>query len=333
MSVTAFFKTEITSTSSLENAGNFCLSPVRTLFGGRSFSIVSEGEKVVEWNPPKKSTLDKVILIAVSILLLIPATIAGVIIKGIAFMSSEVRAKQALVINHMATALPKKGNDTPKGEEVESDQEDPLFDEEENSLEEVDYTRRGEIPIEIKQHFGRITVILKRGDIAKERCDAIVNAANKPLVKGGGVDNAIHKAGGPTIQQECLRLPLVNGVRCPEGEVRVTGAGRLPAKRIFHTVGPRWSGGEAGESVLLRNCYVNCLKFANEMGYSSIAFPSISTGAFGYPVDKAAKEAFKAISDTANEFGPGAPLEARFILFSQEDMEAYNTALENCVAR
>ncbi|CRX37987.1 macro domain-containing protein [Estrella lausannensis] len=335
MSVSAFFNTEITSTSPLENAGNFCLSPLRTLFGGRSFSVVSENEKVIEWNPPKKSTLEKVIMIAVSILLFIPATIAGVIIKGLAFMSEEVRHRHNFVIEFTTNAPPRNPLPTSASEEDDGVEPEYFFgsDDELESAEEVDYTRRGEITQEIQQHFGRIKVVLKRGDITKERCDVIVNAANKQLLAGGGVDHAIHSAAGPRVQQECLQIPTANGIRCPEGEVRDTGAGTLPAKRIFHTVGPRWAGGEAGESSLLRNCYVNCITKAVDMGFRSIAFPSISTGIFRYPLEQAAKEAFKAISDTANDFGPGENIEVRFILFSKEDMDAYTSALENSVER
>src|SRR6186997_3220568 len=131
---------------------------------------------------------------------------------------------------------------------------------------------------------------LVQGDITKQRVDAIVNAANTRLVGGGGVDGAIHRAGGPTIMAECDRLrEQAGGTPCPTGSAVKTTAGRLEAKAVIHTAGPRWRGGARGEAVDLASCYRSCLEVAAANGWRTIAFPSISTGIYGYPVDEAAR--------------------------------------------
>ncbi len=133
---------------------------------------------------------------------------------------------------------------------------------------------------------GRIEVIL--GDITKVEVDAIVNAANEGLWGGGGVDGAIHRAAGPGLAEECGLIREREG-GCPTGKAVSTGAGRLPCRRVIHSVGPVWSGGKAGEEELLASCYRSCLDIGKVEGLRSIAFPNISTGVYGFPKPLAAK--------------------------------------------
>jgi|SRR5688572_11849771 len=129
-----------------------------------------------------------------------------------------------------------------------------------------------------------------QGDIVTLQVDAIVNAANERMLGGGGVDGAIHRAAGPGLLEACRSFPEVRpGVRCPTGESRITAAFRLPARHIIHTAGPVWRGGEYGEAELLASCYRSALALAQENECRSIAFPAISTGAYGYPADAAAQ--------------------------------------------
>src|SRR5689334_18756499 len=137
---------------------------------------------------------------------------------------------------------------------------------------------------------------LVKGDITKIQVDAIVNAANTSLLGGGGVDGAIHRAGGKAILEECRKIRAKQG-GCKVGEAVITSGGNLPAKYVIHTVGPVWQGGNANEPALLKSCYLNSLNLATEYSSKSIAFPNISTGIYGYPKKLAAQVAAEAITE------------------------------------
>ena len=174
--------------------------------------------------------------------------------------------------------------------------------------------------------INKIKLPLVQGDITKQTTDAIVNAANSSLMGGGGVDGAIHSAGGLTIIEECKRIVAAQG-RLPPGQAVITRGGNLPAKYVIHTVGPVWYGGKSNEAQILASAYKESLKIADEKKLTSISFPSISTGAYRYPVDKAAKVAL----DTVILFfkGESASLkEVRFVLFDAKTYEAYQKALK-----
>jgi len=157
---------------------------------------------------------------------------------------------------------------------------------------------------------------LRLGDITKIPVDAIVNAANSGLAGGGGVDGAIHRAGGPSIMQE---LRQYSG--CPPGSAVVTGAGLLPAKYVFHAVGPIYDYGKSGEPELLASAYRTCIRLGEERNIESISFPSISTGAYRYPVRDAARIAIDAVRMAS------IPL-VLFVLFDERTLQAYSAALE-----
>ncbi|WP_432407316.1 O-acetyl-ADP-ribose deacetylase [Wukongibacter sp. M2B1] len=163
---------------------------------------------------------------------------------------------------------------------------------------------------------------LVRGDITLESTEAIVNAANSTLLGGGGVDGAIHRAGGPKILDECKAIRKKQG-SCPTGEAVITTAGNLPSSYVIHTVGPIWKGGNNNESKLLANAYRNSLNLAYENNIKTITFPSISTGVYNYPVKEASIIALKTVKNSLDEFDFE---EIRFILFSDKD---YNIYLES----
>ena len=139
-------------------------------------------------------------------------------------------------------------------------------------------------------------IVVARGDITRLQVDAIVNAANERMLGGGGVDGAIHRAAGPELLVACRLIPEVrSGVRCPTGEARLTPGFRLPARYVIHTVGPVWRGGAHGEPELLASCYRRSLELAGGKGLRSVAFPAISCGVYGYPVDDAAEIAVREV--------------------------------------
>jgi O-acetyl-ADP-ribose deacetylase (regulator of RNase III) len=162
-------------------------------------------------------------------------------------------------------------------------------------------------------------------DITKETTEAIVNAANSYLLGGGGVDGAIHHAGGPSILQECKRIVAKIGT-LPAGKAVITTGGRLPAKYVIHAVGPVYRGGRQHEGETLASCYHECIRIADDHGIKSLAFPSISTGAFGYPVHQASEIALRTIVEA---LPPCAHVEqVRFVLFDIATREAYVRAAE-----
>ena len=168
----------------------------------------------------------------------------------------------------------------------------------------------------------RLTLAI--GNITHERVDAIVNAANSGLMGGGGVDGAIHAAGGPAILEECRKIRAERG-GCPAGQAVITTAGELWAKKVIHTVGPVWRGGAHGEAETLASCYRQSLKLAAANGLRTVAFPSISTGAYGYPIEKAAATALRTTISVLKEMDID---EVRFVLFSERDLDAYSRTLD-----
>ena len=168
------------------------------------------------------------------------------------------------------------------------------------------------------KRVGKIQIIL--GDITKQNSDAIVNAANCSLLGGGGVDGAIHRAAGPELLAECRTL---HG--CETGKAKITKGYRLPAKYVIHTPGPVWHGGSHGEAELLASCYRSCLELARENGCKSVDFPSISTGVYHFPLDKAADIAIGTIAD----FLKNAPEieRVRMVCFDEKTKAHYDRAL------
>ena len=162
-----------------------------------------------------------------------------------------------------------------------------------------------------------------QGDITSIDVGAVVNAANSSLAGGGGVDGAIHRAAGPALLEECMRIAQKRRPEspCPTGDAVITGAGKLRAKYVIHTVGPVWNGGRQGEPELLASCYRKSLLLAEEAGVESVAFPNISTGVYGYPKDKAAKAAVASVRETL----PQTPCIKRivFVCFDGENYSLY----------
>lgn len=170
----------------------------------------------------------------------------------------------------------------------------------------------------------RLSII--QGDITNQATEAIVNAANPSLMGGGGVDGAIHRAGGPAILEECKQIVSRQG-RLPTGKAVITTGGNLKAKYVIHTVGPIWRGGSRNEAERLKSAYWECLKIATENKLTSISFPSISTGAYGYPVAEAARIALRTVVSILKEQATSIK-EVVFVLFDSRTSESYLSALQ-----
>ena len=165
---------------------------------------------------------------------------------------------------------------------------------------------------------------LYQGDITETVVDAVVNAANSSLLGGGGVDGAIHRKGGPAILEECRKIRARQG-GCPTGEAVITTAGKLPAIYVIHTVGPVWQDGMNNEDQLLRNCYRNALKLAEEHSIKTIAFPNISTGIYGFPKERAAQIAI----DEVQQFHSDTVEEAQFVCYDNENYRLYQSLVSS----
>jgi len=173
----------------------------------------------------------------------------------------------------------------------------------------------------MEARIGGSVLALVRGDITEEETEAIANAANSRLAGGGGVDGAIHRAGGPSIMAECRKIGS-----CPTGKAVITTGGNLKARYVIHGVGPVYRGGASGEPELLRSVYEEILRIASAHGIKSIAFPSISTGVYGYPIEEAARIALSTIIDFLEK--DGVIKLVRFVLFSDKDLAVYEGALK-----
>lgn len=167
----------------------------------------------------------------------------------------------------------------------------------------------------------KISVVI--GDITKQEVDAIVNAANNTLLGGGGVDGAIHRAAGHELLEECRKIG-----GCETGKAVITKGYNLPAEYVIHTVGPVWRGGSHGEAELLASCYKESLKLAVERGIRTIAFPSISTGAYGYPVELAAPIAINTVAEFVDSASSSSIEEVRFVCFHEKTYEIYRRELD-----
>ena len=181
----------------------------------------------------------------------------------------------------------------------------------------------------LKNEFkiGKATVRLIKGDITEIEADAIVNAANSSLLGGGGVDGAIHRRGGPKILEECKKLRETDWPDgLPTGKTVITSGGNLKAKHVIHTVGPIWHGGNHKEQELLAQAYVNSLRLAVSMGLRTVAFPSISTGAYGYPVEEASRTALKVVKEFLENEGSLSLVV--LVLFSERDLGVYQRAAD-----
>jgi O-acetyl-ADP-ribose deacetylase (regulator of RNase III) len=172
------------------------------------------------------------------------------------------------------------------------------------------------------------TISIIQGDITRQATDAIVNAANSSLMGGGGVDGAIHRAGGPSILEECIKIVDRQG-RLPAGQAVMTTAGNMKAGYVIHTVGPIWQGGRQGEAEILASAYRESLKAASDGNLSSVSFPSVSTGAYGYPVEPAARIALNAVKDFLSKVSPIK--EVVFVLYDSRTFDAYALALQDII--
>ncbi len=177
----------------------------------------------------------------------------------------------------------------------------------------------------MEKMIGKTRLLLMKGDITKQDTDAIVNAANSGLMGGGGVDGAIHRAGGPAILEDCKKIVAEKG-RLPAGQAVITTGGEMKTRHVIHTVGPVWHGGQKGEPEILANAYRESLKVAAENNLKTISFPSISTGVYGYAVDKAARVALSAIADFLKQSTSFE--EIVFVLFDLRTLEAYEESLK-----
>jgi len=183
--------------------------------------------------------------------------------------------------------------------------------------------------IQITVNQAKLSIM--KGDITQQATEVIVNAANPSLMGGGGVDGAIHRAGGPAILAECKQIISRQG-HLPTGRAVITTAGNLKAKYVIHTVGPIWHGGSRGEAELLESAYQQSLKLAAENHLASISFPSISTGTYGYPVDKAARVALRAVISFLGESVTSIK-EVVFVLFDSRTFDAYSSALGEIIEK
>ena len=174
--------------------------------------------------------------------------------------------------------------------------------------------------------INRTKLTIVQGDITEQVTDAIVNAANPSLMGGGGVDGAIHRAGGPAILEECKKIIAQQG-RLPTGKAVITTGGNLKARYVIHTVGPIWHGGSRSESEFLKSAYYECLQLATENKLTSISFPSISTGAYGYPVDEAARTALSTVFSFLKEQATSLN-DVVFVLFDSRTYQSYCSALQ-----
>lgn len=182
----------------------------------------------------------------------------------------------------------------------------------------------------MKISIPKASIELLKGDITEQKADIIVNAANSTLLGGGGVDGAIHRKGGPSILEECVKIrrsTYKHGL--PAGECVATKAGKLPAKFAIHTVGPIWVGGDKNESEILSRCYKNSLRLADEKRATSIAFPAISGGAYGYPMVGAAEVALSAVKNYFEENNESHISKVFFVLYSTETLHIWKDCAAN----
>lgn len=170
-------------------------------------------------------------------------------------------------------------------------------------------------------NVNKSSVKLIQGDISKQETDAIVNAANTSLLGGGGVDGAIHRAGGPAILEECIKIG-----GCKTGDAVLTTAGKMKAKKVVHTVGPVWNGGKYNEDALLASCYRRSLEVADENSIKSVSFPSISTGAYRFPLERATRIALQTVRNYLS--GATKIQEVVFVLFDEGTLKGFENAMK-----